>query len=430
MDNTLDLEMEFAPVYTELYDEDFYKWENYLIELESDIFIPSPLVQAVILQNELSIHNIIKGGHPVDYKDYSGGTALHWASSYNNENIAKILLYYGADINSQSKSGRTPLSYAVSKCNIKLVKFFIENNADPYISSDYSTPFIELIILLCDNFPYKKIFYEYQTIYYYFLETNIVDINYQPPNKKYTALHVAVKYGIIDIVNSLIFYGADLYRQNYKGHDILCTSILECCNIDCIQKILELYEKDKINSKTVECLRYWFEEIPDTETLYQLPDYVEKIYEKESVYTTGKSNDFILNKSINVFQFIDDDIDSISFENESENGIDLDDPENGIDLDDPENGIDLDDPENGIDLDDPENEEDLNDPENEEDLDDPENEEDLDDPENEEDLNDPENELPARVNTIEIPKIAEYNSEFEIPLNLEIIILKIRELLS
>jgi ankyrin repeat protein len=45
----------------------------------------------------------------------------------------KKLLDKGFDINTQDESGRTPLHYAIDLDNMELLKFLIENGAEPEI---------------------------------------------------------------------------------------------------------------------------------------------------------------------------------------------------------------------------------------------------------------------------------------------------------
>ena len=49
--------------------------------------------------------------------------------------MIKLLISKGADVNSQSKGGDTPLMKAISFDNVDAVKLLLENGADPEIEN-------------------------------------------------------------------------------------------------------------------------------------------------------------------------------------------------------------------------------------------------------------------------------------------------------
>lgn len=67
-------------------------------------------------------------------KDKNGHTAFHYAISQGSEEVSKVLLDAGVDVNLISK-GETPLCRATSKSNLSLVKLLLAYGADVNLSS-------------------------------------------------------------------------------------------------------------------------------------------------------------------------------------------------------------------------------------------------------------------------------------------------------
>ena len=69
---------------------------------------------------------------------FDGGETLLYiiASRYEYKNdIAKLLIQHGVNINAQNRLGNTALHRAILRYNIDLVRILLENGADPYISN-------------------------------------------------------------------------------------------------------------------------------------------------------------------------------------------------------------------------------------------------------------------------------------------------------
>jgi ankyrin repeat protein len=76
--------------------------------------------------NELIIKSL-KEGIDVNAKSDRGLTLLHDASLFDNYELAKFLIGYGADVNAKNNFNGTPLHYAES---LKMTKLLVENGAD------------------------------------------------------------------------------------------------------------------------------------------------------------------------------------------------------------------------------------------------------------------------------------------------------------
>ncbi|XP_028680808.1 ankyrin repeat and SOCS box protein 7-like [Erpetoichthys calabaricus] len=68
---------------------------------------------------------LTSGRDNIDRKDYYGKTPLYWAAYKGQRSSMELLLYYGADVNSQCKHGGTPLHAAIGlfpECALLLIQ--------------------------------------------------------------------------------------------------------------------------------------------------------------------------------------------------------------------------------------------------------------------------------------------------------------------
>lgn len=63
-------------------------------------------------------------------------TGLHWAAARGYEDIIKLLLRYGAYINSLDANHRTPLHLAARFNHLGCVRILVENKADPLVFTE------------------------------------------------------------------------------------------------------------------------------------------------------------------------------------------------------------------------------------------------------------------------------------------------------
>lgn len=104
----------------------------------------SSLHYAVYKGDLKTVQLLIKNKADVQLASDNGWTPLHVAAFFTSENkdaIMSELKKAGANINAQSKAGKTPLYLAVKKNDTKKVKWLIANGADKSIASnDNITP--------------------------------------------------------------------------------------------------------------------------------------------------------------------------------------------------------------------------------------------------------------------------------------------------
>ena len=87
---------------------------------------------AYIGQREAVQYLVEKGADPdAIAKNETGFTALTGAVSQNHNEIAKILVSVGAQVDHRYEGGFTPLMHAANAGNLELASFLLQNGADP-----------------------------------------------------------------------------------------------------------------------------------------------------------------------------------------------------------------------------------------------------------------------------------------------------------
>jgi len=160
------------------------------------------------LSNQLNkVKSYLKDGGEVDSLGEYASTPLHCACREGNIKIIKVLIQYGADINSKNRYSTVyPIFEVLASIKIEypsaIVKLLIDNGAD---------------INVIDSFG--------NTILHYAIEKELIeliklvvslggDINYTERYDKDTPLHYAYFQKNRNIIDYLIAHGADSERLN------------------------------------------------------------------------------------------------------------------------------------------------------------------------------------------------------------------------
>lgn len=99
----------------------------------ADSFGLAPLQLAVCCKDvDLSfIDNFIQKGADVNYKNTPDGwRSLHYAISCGSDDVARLLIEKGADVNAIADDGTTPLILAVKNDDVFIAKLLLEKGAD------------------------------------------------------------------------------------------------------------------------------------------------------------------------------------------------------------------------------------------------------------------------------------------------------------
>ena len=85
-----------------------------------------------------TIGRLLLGGIPVSIRDGFDldETTLHWATSFNNLEVAKVLILNGIDVNVTNAAGQTPLHFACKAMNIEMTLMLLSEGASPTAVDD------------------------------------------------------------------------------------------------------------------------------------------------------------------------------------------------------------------------------------------------------------------------------------------------------
>ncbi|MDZ7868797.1 MAG: ankyrin repeat domain-containing protein [Rheinheimera sp.] len=102
-----------------------------------------PLAQSVIRSNYEFTKELIAHGANLDYADFYGKTALHYAVQNNDQQMVQLLISSGAktgfltkNYSSPNQNGVSELAVAVINGNQNIVKILIDNGTDPNIAGE------------------------------------------------------------------------------------------------------------------------------------------------------------------------------------------------------------------------------------------------------------------------------------------------------
>ena len=138
-------------------------------------------------------------------------TPLWCAAVAGNIKVVEILVKLGAEVNSVSDTGSTPIRSACFMTHLDIVKLLVENNADIQRPNyNGGTCLINSVqsVELCE-----------------FLLKNGADVNAQDAQNK-TALHYAIQDHRFDTTKLLLHYGADPFLESKYKDDALQTACL------------------------------------------------------------------------------------------------------------------------------------------------------------------------------------------------------------
>jgi len=153
--------------------------------------------------------NALLSYHPdINEVNRNGETALCLAVKNDHTRCAESLLMYYANPNLSDHNQCSPLLYACRNRNVRLVEFLLRHHADPEVkNSQGETPLMAASVVGSDDLVKK-------------LQKTGVNIN-EVNDDMDTALLLACKYKQYTVVNTLLFFNADIYLTNRDGKNAL-----------------------------------------------------------------------------------------------------------------------------------------------------------------------------------------------------------------
>ncbi|OQB68781.1 MAG: Phosphocholine transferase AnkX [Spirochaetes bacterium ADurb.Bin133] len=172
---------------------------------------------------------LLDNGADLNIYDKGKDGPLHCAAMYNQPEAVKLLVQNGADVNVKGNYGRTPLIYSASSARLpEMVKFLIDSGADVNATNDSGeNALFELITREESNAEIAKIL----------LDNGIKkDLK---NNYKMTALHWAAFCGKTNIIEVLLEYGFNIEEKDAYGN----TPIIKAMSQNKIDAVKFLFNK-------------------------------------------------------------------------------------------------------------------------------------------------------------------------------------------
>ena len=157
------------------------------------------IVDAAMQGNRDAVRALIKQGADVNTAQGDGMTALHWAVQKGDVDLAKTLLYAGANIRATTRiGGYTPLLMASKMGDAAMVEALLASGGDANApTANGATPL--MLAAQAGSAPAVKA-----------LVDRGADVNVKEKVKGETALMIAAAYGRADVIRILTGKGADL----------------------------------------------------------------------------------------------------------------------------------------------------------------------------------------------------------------------------
>jgi len=91
---------------------------------------------ALLNRDEDMARLLIEHGADIEAEDIGGNRPLHLAVALNMPEMVKLLLDLGADINAKARYGRTPIMFSASHKDLRIFEMLVERGANPF-DKDY-----------------------------------------------------------------------------------------------------------------------------------------------------------------------------------------------------------------------------------------------------------------------------------------------------
>ena len=157
------------------------------------------VVEAAMRGDRDTVRTLLKSGEDVNTAQGDGMTALHWAVQKGDLDLAKLLLYAGANVRATTRiGGYTPLLIASRMGKPDMVETLLNGGADPKTTTSAGATAL-MLASLAGSVDSVKL-----------LIAHGADVNATEPVKGETALTFAAAAGRADVVRALTAAGANL----------------------------------------------------------------------------------------------------------------------------------------------------------------------------------------------------------------------------
>jgi ankyrin repeat protein len=168
----------------------------------------APVADAARQGNREAVRALLKQGEDVNAAQGDGMTALHWAASNNDVDLAAMLIYAGGNLRAATRiNGYTPLLLAARAGHTPIIRLLLERGADPNQASIAGTTPL-MLAAASGNADAVGV-----------LVDAGADVNAREASRGQTALMFAAAYNRVAAIELLAKRGADVAAAS-KVHDL------------------------------------------------------------------------------------------------------------------------------------------------------------------------------------------------------------------
>ena len=188
----------------------------------------APLADAAKRADWAMVRMLIQQGADITAPQGDGATALHWASYWDNPEIADLLIGEGADVNATNDLGVTPLWAASENGSLAMVETLLEAGADP----NAALPFGETPLMTAARTGNADV------VDRLLAKGAAVDADTEAgPYGEQTALMWAVGQQHAAVVEVLLAHGANVHaRSSVYPETVKTTSYYNTYNLQCVPR--------------------------------------------------------------------------------------------------------------------------------------------------------------------------------------------------
>ncbi|UYV68873.1 hypothetical protein LAZ67_6001392 [Cordylochernes scorpioides] len=196
-------------------------------------YLETPLLISARKGNLKMVKYLVKAKACINVANHIGKTALSEAIENDHLNVAEFLISEGAEVNTQTESGNTPLIIAATKGNLRIVECLVNAKANLEMSNKDGKTALNLAVYHLDIAKFliakganintqskwgstpliNSVYRDMETVRCLVearAKLDTADI------EGYTALNTAVELGYLDIVKYLVEQGAEVNIKNKK----------------------------------------------------------------------------------------------------------------------------------------------------------------------------------------------------------------------